>query len=81
MAVILRLGYVSFFTPEYKYKQVVNAVSALNASLVLLDPTVAIINRCLCLLGGISIVLVMNLIDLMIRHIKEVRHLRQKNAE
>lgn len=55
---ILLLGYISYFLPEYKHKQVINAVSALNASLVLLDTTAAIADRCLCLLGGVAIVIV-----------------------
>lgn len=54
---ILLLGYLSFFTTEYKYKQIVNAVSAINASMILLDTSSAIANRVLCLLGGIVIVL------------------------
>ncbi len=54
---VLLLGYLSFFTPEYKHKQIVNAVSAINASLVLLDTTTAIENRFLCLFGGIVVVL------------------------
>ena len=42
--VVMLLGYVGFFLPDYKYKQVINAVSALNASLVILDTMTAI--RC-----------------------------------
>lgn len=54
---ILILGYISYFTPEYKHKQIVNAINAINASMVLLDTTSAIANRVLCLLGGSAIVL------------------------
>lgn len=53
---IFLIGYIGYYMPEYKYKQVINAVSALNASLVLLDSPVAIYNRILCLIGGIIIV-------------------------
>lgn len=56
---ILALGYLSFFTPEYRHKQVVNAISAINASLVLLDPSSAIANRLLCFAGGVLIVLLL----------------------
>lgn len=65
------MSYLSFFTPEYKYKQIVNAVCALNASLVLLDTTTAIENRVLCLLGGIAIVLLMHLLEKLAERIKE----------
>ncbi len=57
MLMILALGYLSFFTTEYRYKQIVNAVCAINASMVLLDTSSAIANRILCLAGGILIVL------------------------
>lgn len=60
---VLFMGYLSFFTNEYRYKQVVNSVCAINASLVLLDTTSAIQNRFLCLLGGIAIVLLLFLIQ------------------
>lgn len=60
---ILALGYLSFFTPEYKHKQIVNAISAINASIVLLDPSTAILNRLLCFLGGVIIVLAMWLLE------------------
>lgn len=56
---ILLIGYLNFFTKEYKHKQIVNAISAINASLVILNTTDAIISRFLCLVGGISIVLIM----------------------
>lgn len=57
MFVIMFLGYIGFFLPEYKYKQVINAISALNASLVILDTKTAIENRVFCLLLGIVIVM------------------------
>lgn len=58
MVFILFLGYISFFFSEYKHKQVINAVSALNASLVLLDTKTAIMDRILYLLWGIALVLI-----------------------
>lgn len=57
--VVLLLGYFSYFAPAYKYKQVVNAICAINASLLFLDSLQAIQNRFFCLLGGILIVLCM----------------------
>lgn len=54
---VLMMGYISFFMPQYKYKSIINAISALNASLVLLDTRTAILNRITCLLAGIVIVL------------------------
>lgn len=57
LVVILLIGYLSFFTTEYKYTQIANAICALNASLVLLDPGAALGTRFLCLAAGILIVL------------------------
>lgn len=57
MFVVLGLCYLGCFTTQYKYKQIVNAISALNASLLLLTEPMALINRVTCLLGGIIIVL------------------------
>lgn len=62
MIVIMLLGYIGFFLPEYKYKQVINAISALNASLVILDTKTAIENRIFCLLLGIVIVVIIYMI-------------------
>lgn len=59
-AAVLLLGYISFFTSEYKYKQIVNAVCAINASLVLLDSSTAVQNRLFCLAGGALIVLALH---------------------
>lgn len=67
MFAIMLLGYLSYFTPQYKHKQVVNAISAIDASLVLLDPTTAIANRFLCLSGGILIVLALFIIERLVR--------------
>ena len=59
MLAVLAMGYLSFFTSDYKHKTVVNAISAINASLALLDTGSAIENRVACLAAGIGIVLVM----------------------
>lgn len=67
MYFILFLGYLGFFLPDYKYKQIINAISALNASLVLLDGMSAIENRILCLIAGIIIVIIIYLATLVLR--------------
>lgn len=72
-AMVLLLGYLSFFTSEYKYKQMVNAVSAISASLVLLDTVTAIGNRVLCLLAGVAIVLVLFAGEWLIRRLRRGR--------
>lgn len=73
--VVMFLGYMGFFLPEYKFKQVINAVSALNASLVILDTLTAIENRLLCLVAGIMIVLGIYFIT------KFIRNLHLKSSE
>lgn len=75
IAAVMLLSYLSFFTPEYKYKQVANAICALNASLILLDTGKAIENRILCLVGGILIVLALWLLQ----HFSiSIRNMRKK---
>lgn len=69
--VIILLGYLGSFTEEYKYKQAINAVSALNASLVLLDTKEAILDRFLLLLLGIVIVLAIYFVVTLLKHIRE----------
>lgn len=59
MVFILLIGYISFFTKEYKYTQIVNAICALNASLLVLTPENAVINRVMCLGCGIVVVVIM----------------------
>lgn len=71
MYVIMFLGYIGFFLPEYKYKQVINAVSALNASLVILDTKTAIVQRIYCLLLGIIIVIVIAVLAKGLKHIHQ----------
>ncbi|WP_087064387.1 FUSC family protein [Intestinibacillus massiliensis] len=60
--IVLLLGYLTTysFAKQYKYQQVINAMSALYASLVLLDTSVAVTNRLACLAGGIAIVLLVH---------------------
>lgn len=71
--IILFLGYLGFFLPEYKYKQVLNAMSALNASLVLLDGMSAIGNRIFWLLAGIAIVLIIYLLTHVIARMQRIQ--------
>lgn len=76
-AVIMLIGYISYFMPEYKHKQVVNAVNALNASLVLFDTNTAVANRVSCLLGGVIIVLAVWAIEKGIKGIRKTRALKR----
>lgn len=66
---VMFLGYMGFFLPEYKFKQIINAISALNASLVILDTMTAIENRLICLIAGIGIVLLIYFVTKFIRHL------------
>lgn len=84
MLVILAIGYFGYFMPDYKYKQVINAISALNASLVLLDTPMAITNRILCLIAGIIIVLVIYMFAYLYKKMQRIyrhkRYLEMKKA-
>ena len=60
---IIVMGYVGFFFSGYRTKTVLNAISALNASLVIFDNSTAIIERVICLIAGIAIVILINLIS------------------
>lgn len=62
MVVILFFGYLMGFLTTYKHKQILNTISAIYASLVLLDTTTAILERFLYLFIGIGIVLLMYLL-------------------
>lgn len=73
MLVIMLLGYIGFFLPEYKYKQVINAISALNASLVILDTKTAIENRLFCLVLGIVIVIVIYMLAGTARKVQRIQ--------
>lgn len=70
---VMLLGYIGFFFPDYKYKQIINAISALNASLVLLDTRSAIENRILFLIAGISIVLFIYAFTILIKQFHMLR--------
>lgn len=72
---ILFLGYIGFFTTKYRYKQIINAICALNASLLLLDTPHALLNRALCLVTGIIIVLILWKLELTIQKIYRKRKL------
>lgn len=68
---VLLMGYISFFMPQYKYKSIINAISALNASLVLLDTRTAILNRIACLIAGIVIVLMVAVLAFALKKLKQ----------
>lgn len=57
MLFVLLIGYISFFTSEYKYTQIVNAICALNASMLVLGVESAIVMRVFCLAVGIFVTL------------------------
>lgn len=56
---ILFIGYIGYFFPDYKYKQVINAISALYASLVIFNAPNAIFARSICFVCGAIIVVVL----------------------
>lgn len=58
---ILALGYVSFFVKTYASKTVVNAISALNSSLLAFQPQVALVQRVGWLMAGVVLVLLVDL--------------------
>lgn len=80
---VLVMGYLSFFTSDYKHKTIVNAVSAINASLVLMDTSRAINNRVICLASGIGIVLVMwaiqHIAGFIIKNVNSEQKICRKN--
>lgn len=78
-AMVLFLGYISFFISEYKYKQIVNAVSAINASLVLLDVSEAIENRLFCLIGGALIVILMFILQKIFKNFINSNNINKSN--
>lgn len=73
MYVVMFFGYIGFFLPDYKYKQIINAVSALNASLVLLDGVTAIEQRIACLVAGIVIVIVIYALTFVMKKLKKLQ--------
>ena len=71
MAIVLFLGYIGFFFPEYKYKQFINFVSAISASLVLFEPNIAMFNRFASLFAGIAIVIALYIMERWITYFRE----------
>lgn len=74
---IIFLGYIGTWVKEYKYVQIINTISAINANLVLFDSTTAIGNRLFLLGIGIAIVLALYCLDRIVRHLtrKQQRHI------
>lgn len=72
---VMILGYVGFFIEEYKYKQFINFISSINASLILFNAETAMVNRFKGLFMGIIIVLALHIasgcIKFIIEKIKE----------
>lgn len=66
MLFILVMGYVSFFFTQYRTKTIINAISALNASLVFLPGKAAVADRLGGLVLGIIIVFGIELIAYVI---------------
>ncbi|MEG0249603.1 MAG: FUSC family protein [Peptostreptococcus sp.] len=75
--IVLLFGFIGFFSDKYKYKQFINTVSAINASLILFNTKNAIWNRLTGLMLGISIVLILYFIEKMM--IKNFRLIRENN--
>lgn len=71
VVVVLLLGYIGYYFDDYKHKQFINAVSAINASLVLFDPFKAIEARFEGLLVGIGIVLLLFVVEVGIGFFKK----------
>lgn len=69
-AFILLIGYIGFFFSDYKTKSIFNAISALNASLVIFDHSTAIYDRVVCLIIGIAIVLIIYGISELRKHMQ-----------
>lgn len=67
----LALSYAGFFTEEYKYKQIINSVCALNASLIILSPEEAVALRFAGLAAGIAIALAVWALEYILDAIKE----------
>lgn len=72
--IVLLFGFIGFFSDEYKHKQFINTVSAINASLILFNTKNAIWNRFAGLALGIAIVLILYFIEkLMVKKFTLVR--------
>ena len=68
---VMILGYVGFFIDEYKYKQFINFISSINASLIIFNAETAMVNRFIGLFMGIVIVLTLHIISSGIRFLVE----------
>lgn len=68
---VMILGYVGFFIDEYKYKQFINFISSINASLIIFNAETAMVNRFIGLFMGIVIVLSLHIISSGIRFLVE----------
>lgn len=68
---VMILGYVGFFIDEYKYKQFINFISSINASLIIFNAETAMVNRFIGLFMGIVIVLSLHIISSGIRLLVE----------
>lgn len=72
--IVLLFGFIGLFSDEYKHKQFINTVSAINASLILFNTKNAIWNRFAGLALGIAIVLILYFIEkLMVKKFTLVR--------
>lgn len=63
---VLLFNFIGSFLDEYKYKQFINAVSAINASLIFFNTDAAILNRFIGLAIGILIVILLYLLEKLI---------------
>ena len=63
---VFLFNFIGSFLDEYKYKQFINTVSAINASLILFNTDRAILNRFIGLAIGILIVLLLYLLEKLI---------------
>ena len=76
MAVVFLFGFIGCFFDNYKTKQFINTVSAINASLIIFNTDHAILNRFIGLAIGILIVLALYCIEKII-----VNTIRKKARE
>ena len=76
---VMILGYVGFFIDEYKYKQFINFISSINASLIIFNAETAMVNRFIGLFMGIVIVLTLHIISSGIRFLVEKIRDREMN--
>ena len=63
IVIVFLFNFIGSFLDEYKYKQFINTISAINASLILFNTEKAILNRFVGLLIGILIVISLYLLE------------------